>query len=129
MYTMLLEEMEWAVREKEPYQFTHYLILSKVYKEVDSKLDAEDVRPSKKKKKDVEKPELFYFHPEDEVFQKHAIAYGSFDYEKLVDEGKSDSKRAFSEAGICPQGHVMLIEADKFEGAVKAIAEYLKPPA
>ncbi|KAI9660218.1 MAG: Mss4p nuclear export [Alyxoria varia] len=31
MYTMLLEEIQWALEEKEPYDFTHYLILSKTY--------------------------------------------------------------------------------------------------
>jgi protein BCP1 len=130
MYTMLLEEIRWALEEKEPYSFTHYLILSKTYREVESKLDAEDSRPSKKKKKDSSggSGEVFYFHPEDEVLQRHALAVGSFGYEKVVDEGKSDSKRAFSEAGILPQGHAILIEADKFEGAVEAIAEYLRPP-
>ena len=39
MYTMLLEEIQWALEEKEPYQFTHYLIWSKVYNEVASALD------------------------------------------------------------------------------------------
>ena len=51
MYTMLLEEIGWALEEKEPYTFSHYLILSKTYKEVDSKLDQEESRPTKKKKK------------------------------------------------------------------------------
>jgi len=30
--------------------------------------------------------------------------------------------------GIKPQGSMILIEAGKFEGAVKAIGEYLSPP-
>jgi len=129
MYTMLLEEIQWALQDKEPYSFTHYLILSKTYKEVESKLDAEESRPAKKKKKENAVADTFYFHPEDEVLQKHALAYGSFDYTKQADEGASDSKRTFNEAGIVPQGHVILIDADKFEGAVKAVTDYLKPPS
>jgi len=39
----------------------------------------------------------------------------------------ADSKRAFSEMGIKPQGSMILIEASKFEGAAKAISEYLSP--
>jgi protein BCP1 len=129
MYSMLLEEIQWALDEKEPYSFTHYLILSKTYKEVESKLDTEDDRPAKKKKKDQSGgSETFYFHPEDEVLHKHALEYGNFDYTKPGDEGASDAKRTFSDAGIAPQGHVILVEASKFEGAVKAVAEYLKPP-
>ena len=126
MYSMLLEEIQWALEEKEPYTFTHYLILSKTYKEVASKLDEEDDRP-KKKKKASGSSEVFYFHPEDEVFQRHTLCQGSFDYSTKQDEGHSDSKRAFQELGIKPQGHMMLIEAGKFKTAVKDVAEYLSP--
>ncbi|KAE9966571.1 hypothetical protein BLS_006932 [Venturia inaequalis] len=130
MYSMLLEEIAWAVQEKEPYAFTHYLILSKTYKEITSLLTEPGSRPSKKSKKDNSaEGETFFFHPEDEVLQEHAIGYGSFDYSKLSDAGASDAKRAFQEAGIKPQGYLMLIEASKIEGAVKAITEYLKPPS
>jgi protein BCP1 len=126
MYTMLLEEIDWALEEKEPYNFTHYLILSKTYTEIESKLDAEDDRP-KKKKKAGGSFETMYFHPEDEVFQRHALCYGGFDYSTKRDEGHSDSKRAFQEMGIKPQSHAILIEASKFKAAVQEVAEYLKP--
>merc|ERR1712058_85954 len=69
--------------------------------------------------------EVFYFHPEDEVLQKHALASGSFEYTKDEGEGMADSKRAFSEMGIKPQGSMIMIEASKFEGVSKAISEYL----
>lgn len=128
MYTMLREEIEWALEEKEPYQFTHYLILSKTYTEVASKLDAEDNRPQKKKKKAAGNAfETMYFHPEDEVLQRHTICHGGFDYTSKQDEGYSDSKRAFQEMGIKPQCYAMLMSADKFQAAVTDIAEYLKP--
>ena len=128
MYKMLIEEISWALEEKEPYSFTHYLVLSKVYQEVPSILDDEvdSTRKHKKQKKAVGKKgaqEIFYFHPEDEVLHKHADLYGGFQYES--DAGQSDSKRAFQELGIKPQGHMILIEAAKFEGAVKAVQEYL----
>jgi len=128
MYTMLLEEIEWAVEDGEPYTFTHYLILSKTYTEVASKLDAEDDRPTKKQKKRTDKAETFYFHPEDEVFHRHTLCHGGFAYTTKQDDGISDSKRAFQELGIKPQGHMMLIEAGKFKDAVKDVAEYMKPP-
>ena len=124
MYNMLLEEIQWAVQENEPYAFSHYLIMSKTYTEVASQLDAEDSRPQKKKKGKVE-TETFYFHPEDEVLHKHALAYGSFEYSKQSEEGASDAKRAFSELGVKPLGHMILIEGRRLEGAVKAVGEYL----
>jgi protein BCP1 len=134
MYTMLLEEIEWAVAEHEPYNFSHYLIFSKAYTEVASKINAEDEteRPKKKSKSKGTastsgQADLFYFHPEDEVFARSALCTGSFDYTTPVDEGKSDSKRAFQEAGIRPQGHMVLIEASKFKGAVEEVQAYFKP--
>lgn len=124
MYKMLLEEISWAIEEKEPYNFTHYLILSKTYREIASALDEEDTPKSKKQKKASKKgtSEIFYFHPEDEVFQRHASCFGSYEY--LVEGARSDSKRTFQELGIKPEGHMILIEANKFEAAVKALQEY-----
>lgn len=128
MYTMLQEEIQWALDEKEPYQFSHYLILSKTYLEIESKLNMEDNRPNKKKRKDGG-AEVFYFHPEDEVLHKHALAHATYEYTKQGDEGASDAKRAFQDAGIKPMGHLILIEASKFADAVKAVGEYLGGPA
>lgn len=125
MYNMLLEEIQWALEEKEPYQFTHYLIISKVYTEVESKVDQEESRPSKKKRKDGGSSELFYFHPEDEVLHNFALGHSTFDYTKQGDEGASDSKRAFYEMGVKPQGHVILLEASKLQPAVEAIKAYV----
>lgn len=122
LYSMLIDEVEAAVEDKEPYEFSHYLILSKTYQEVESTLDVED----RKKKKAKETASTFFFHPEDEVLQKHALAYGSYAYTKEEDS-VADSKRAFQEAGIRPAGHMILIEASKFPGAVKAINDYLRP--
>jgi protein BCP1 len=129
MYAMLLEEIEWAVADKEPYNFSHYLILSKTYTEVASKLDAEDDRPKKKKKAGAGSFETMYFHPEDEVLHRHALCHGGFDYTVKQDDGHSDSKRAFQELGIKPQGHAILIAADQFKAAVQNVGEYLKPQA
>ena len=132
MYKMLLEEITWALEEKEPYDFTHYLVLSKTYNEVSSQLDQEMSKSQKKKKKQKidsdqqGRPSLFYFHPEDEVLQRHATLYGGFDYIKQEAESHSDSKRAFQDLGIKPQGRLILIEAAQFESAVNAMEEYFR---
>ncbi|KAF2473659.1 uncharacterized protein BDR25DRAFT_281560 [Lindgomyces ingoldianus] len=131
MYTMLLEEIAWALSEKEPYAFTHYLILSKTYAEVASSLSSPDPPPPSKKKKGGaaggkgKEEETFYFHPEDEVLQKYSLGWGSFEYDTEVDEGASDSKRAFQELGVKPKGHLVLIEGKRFEEAVNAVKEFL----
>jgi len=127
MYAMLIDEIEAAVEDKEPYEFSHYLVLSKTYHEIASSLDAEDAPRTKKSKGGKASKEVFYFHPEDEVLQKYALTSGSFEYTRDEGEGMADSKRAFQEMGIKPQGSMVLIEAKRFEEAVKAIGEYLSP--
>ncbi|KAI7370294.1 hypothetical protein KC354_g1336 [Hortaea werneckii] len=125
MYNMIRSEIAAAVEDKEPYEFTHYLLISKTYTEVASKLDAEDDRPQKKTKKAANEPETFYFHPEDEALHRYAMGVCNYDYEKVSDEGASDAKRTFQELGVKPQGHLILIEGQRFEEAVKGVGEYL----
>lgn len=124
MYRMLQEEMSWAVEDKEPYTFSHYLILSKTYLAIPSVFDEETNRPKKKMKPKVTKGvdeghNMYYFHPEDEVLQRHATLFGAFDYIKQSAEGESDSKSTFHDFGIKQRGHLILIEAANFEGALK----------
>ncbi|KAM7200037.1 protein BCP1 [Naviculisporaceae sp. PSN 640] len=121
MWSMMIDEIEAAVEDKEPYEFTHYLIISRTYIEVASALD--DERKLKKKREGA--PELQYFHPEDEEMRKHALAAGAYGFTKKDGESVADSKRAFQEMGVKAQGFMMLIEAGKFERAVKAIGEYV----
>lgn len=125
MYKMLLEEIDIAVQDKDPYTFTHYLILSKTYVEVISKLDGEDSRPQKKKKQQSNVQEIFYFHAEDEIFSKFSLGTGAFEYTKVGDPGASDARRAFQEAGIKPQGQLTLIEGSRFQEAVEAVEAYV----
>ncbi|GAW18603.1 hypothetical protein ANO14919_080810 [Xylariales sp. No.14919] len=123
LYSMLVEEIQDAVDDKEPYEFTHYLIVSKTYHEIESTLAEE-----RKKKKGRQDATLYYFHPEDEVLQKYATAYGSYPFTK-IDDAVADSRRAFQEMGVMPMGSMILIEASKFADAVKAVGEYLSPPS
>lgn len=125
LYTMIQSEIQAAIKDQEPMKFSHYLLMSKTYTEVASKLDAEDAQPAKKKKAGSAAAETFYFHPEDEVLHRHAVAQANFDYEKQGEEGASDAKRAFQEMGVRPQGHLVLLDGGKFDGAVKAVVEYL----
>lgn len=126
MYKMLLEEMTWANEEKEPYKFTHYLIISKTYREIESQVDHEDSRPHKKKK-GPPSAEVFNFHPEDAIIQRSALAYGDYAYTKMGSDEDADSKRAFQDLGIKPQGHMILIEASKYESVVTALEQALQP--
>ncbi|KAL2267043.1 hypothetical protein VTJ83DRAFT_4320 [Remersonia thermophila] len=120
MWSCLIDEIEAAVEDGEPYQFTHYLVVSRAYHEVESTLD----QAERKQKKAREEAELQYFHPEDEEVRRHAVSSGAYSFAR---EGEvvADSRRAFQELGVKPCGLMMLIEAGKFQRAVKAIAEYV----
>ncbi|KAL8939263.1 MAG: hypothetical protein Q9211_002819 [Gyalolechia sp. 1 TL-2023] len=123
MYRMLLEEISWAIADKEPYTFTHYLIVSKTYLAIPSLLNEDTNRPKKKMKPKAkqgvdEGKSMYYFHPEDEVLERHATHFGSFDYIKQAAQGQSDSKSTFHDFGIKQRGHLILIEAAKFGPAV-----------
>lgn len=129
MYGMLIDEVEAAVEDGEPYEFSHYVIVSKTYREIASALDVEEAPRMKKSKAGKGTGgEVFYFHPEDDILQKHAVAYGAFEYTRDEGEGMADSKRAFQEMGIKGQGLMILIGREQWEGAVKAMAGYLSPP-
>ena len=131
MYGMLVDEIEAAVEDGEPYQFTHYLVLSKTYLETESALgggDDEEEGGGRRRKKGRQEPSVFYFHPEDEVLHRHALAHGSYPFTR-ADDAVADSKRAFQEMGVLPHGHMILIEAARFPDAVKAVQEYLSPPS
>ncbi|KAK6595964.1 protein bcp1 [Botrytis cinerea] len=130
MYGMLVDEIEAAVEDKEPYEFAYYLVVSRGYREVESRLDREEQGPKSKKSKGKGKSsgEVFYFHPEDEVLKRFSCAYEEFEYKKDEGEGMADSKRAFQEMGIRAVGELILIEKAKWEECVKALGEYLGAP-
>ncbi|KAK4651636.1 Mss4p nuclear export [Podospora pseudocomata] len=121
MWSCMIDEIEAAVEDKEPYEFTHYLVLSRTYLEVESTLN----QTERKNKRSKATGELQYFHPEDEEMRKFATAAGSFEYTKEGQAAVADSKRAFQEMGIKPVGFMMLIEAEKFPKAVQGITEYV----
>jgi protein BCP1 len=120
MYSCLVDELEAAIEDGEPYDFPYYLLLSKVYREVESTLNDGERKPKK-----ARDDSLFYFHPEDEILARHAVASGSFKYAK-EDEANADSRRAFQEAGVKCEGFVVLIEGKRFGEAIAAVGDYLK---
>ncbi|CAG8445786.1 14597_t:CDS:2 [Ambispora leptoticha] len=138
MYKMLMEEIQWAVDDDEPYNFEWYLIITKTYREVASSLDEELIddistlnnnnihlhntsasnhvpNPKKKKKKTKSSEELqtFYFHPEDEIIEQNAEYTHDFKLTKQLPT--SDSRRAFQDFGVAPAMKVFLLHRDKIQ--------------
>lgn len=121
LYTLLSSEMP------SDRKFTHFLIVSKTYAEVTSALTGADEvdRPKKKSRAGAGgKDEVFYFHAEDEVLGRTAVETGGWEYVK-AEEGSSDARRAFQDAGIKPKGHAILLAQEGWTEAVKAVETYL----
>lgn len=138
LYAMLVDELDDAVSESEPYDFSHVIVLSRVYREVlpDPEVREQEEGDERRRKTKKQKGgaaatqaggegEVFYFHPEDEVFMRFAEAKGSFAFTK-EGEAVADSKRAFQDLGVKTEGFVMLFTRDKFREGVKAVGEFLK---
>lgn len=131
MYKMLVEELEWAVSDGEPYAFDSYLVISKTYTETGSALDADDDEDqaatkkwkygakgkAKKKKGPEPSAQTFYFHVEDEILVSEGQS-AAFGYRDEV-EGKADSKRVFGEFGIVPRGLCVLIDKEGMGRAIE----------
>ncbi|KAK6331741.1 Mss4p nuclear export [Orbilia javanica] len=132
-YKMLLEEIGYAIEDNEPYNFTHYLLLSKVYTEIESTIppsspqasSSKRLKASKKSKKSSgnsgNKGLIFNFHPEDDTFIRHAIDEVVYKYKHEPPEESADSKRAFQEVGILPRGRMVLMTKEGFERAVEGL--------
>ena len=125
MYRMLQEEITWAVEEKEPYTFSHYLVVSKKYQEETRVERAESDAPVQKKTKLGSAGEIQEisedFHPEDQVLRSHASAIADFRYQMVQVAQSSGLGRVMQDLGLKPRGHVILCKAPDFEAAVKAM--------
>lgn len=121
LYRILSEELATKAATEPAYAFDHYILLSKSYTEIVSKLDEEDERPKKKGKAAKVTKEVFYFHAEDEILIKHATHRIQFQYSHELPE--SDSKRAFHDFGIKPTGELMILTKIQLAKAVAEIQE------
>ncbi|KAI9002288.1 p21-C-terminal region-binding protein-domain-containing protein [Gaertneriomyces semiglobifer] len=125
MLKMLLEEIEWALEDKEPFNFPYYIYISKIYYEVEPTVEEEEgvvVEKKKKKARTSKAAEVFYFQPEDEIIQEYATL--KFDYKPSQSQA-SDSRRAFHEHGIDPSRRVLVIKQDDIKKILERLEEIL----
>ncbi|KAJ1650393.1 Mss4p nuclear export [Dispira simplex] len=135
MYRMLAEEIQWAVEDKEPYEFDYYIIVAKVYKEVQSTVDEKDddgdevgghpkgKHANKSRKKGKFLDTTFYYQPEEELLERHCELY--FDYKLSKSSTVSDSKRAFNEFGILPARRAFIVPVAKMTQFVENLASFV----
>ncbi|KAI8807702.1 p21-C-terminal region-binding protein-domain-containing protein [Cladochytrium replicatum] len=129
MFEMFVEELEWAVADKEPYDIEYFIFISKTYRETEPQVEDpegsdDDSGPSgkarkmmkvkKKKRKQAVAPALdtgnLYFQQEDEIIEKHAEF--TFDF-AISQDIAPDARRTFSDHGIEPARRVLVVHKDK----------------
>ncbi|KIJ45060.1 hypothetical protein M422DRAFT_167173, partial [Sphaerobolus stellatus SS14] len=132
MYKMLTDEIKWAIDDNEPYNFSHFLFVSRLYRLSAEDEDAmEDVqetsRPAKRAKKKNAGPVpkaggTYPFHPEDEHIAR--VASLTFDYN--LSKGEPREKDSF---GLDVAGRLMVVPADRFPALVQSMAEAYPTPS
>ncbi|KAF7784835.1 hypothetical protein Agabi119p4_1000 [Agaricus bisporus var. burnettii] len=136
MYRMLTEELRRAISNSEPYQFSHFLFISRCYHltpEEESALanSAPRYRPksktslSKKSRQIPSKSEpeppadgIYSFHPEDVTIREFALHTVDFKYNNAPKEPRE--KDAF---GLDVRARIMLIPAERFQALVDKLQE------
>ncbi|CAJ0837881.1 5370_t:CDS:2 [Entrophospora sp. SA101] len=102
LYKMLQEEIEDAIEDNKPFEFEWFLIITKVYKEVESMTDKE-------------------LEEEQQIGKRKKTKLNS-DYQlnfKLTKKpSESDSKRSFYDFGILPSLKIFLLHKNKFKKLV-----------
>jgi len=129
MYRMLSDEMQWAIDENEPYQFSHYVIVTRTYMlsaEDEAELAQPTDPPSKKSRQNRQsKPRLgnaagpggvYSFHPEDECIQKFASFTHDFSYTRV----QPREKDAF---GLDVRARIMVIPSQNLPQMVQMMQE------
>ncbi|QSL65104.1 hypothetical protein MERGE_002409 [Pneumocystis wakefieldiae] len=111
MYDMLFEEIEWALEDKEPYDFSYYIILSRSYQEMEGQ------RHLRKRQRRHQK-KTFYFHQEDELFKEKSLYAVRYRYSRC--EGSNSASRS-QNIGRQLQGEIMMISRDKLKEAISEL--------
>ncbi|KAJ2455682.1 Mss4p nuclear export, partial [Coemansia sp. RSA 2424] len=110
MLKMLVEELEWAVADGEPYDFEYYLMLAPMYRETEA-LDDEGVkRPGAAASIDA------YAHAEDEFIEEFACA--KFDYKFSRSKRVAESRNSFADTGLAPSRRCLVIHKSKIAALI-----------
>ncbi|KIJ58736.1 hypothetical protein HYDPIDRAFT_43276 [Hydnomerulius pinastri MD-312] len=124
MYRMLQEEMKEAIEDGQPYKFTHYLFISRVYRLTPEEEEAMAAaqRNSKRHKSAGDsqigrsRDGVYGFHPEDEEIIKHATCTLTYSHTNAP-------PRDVESVGLDVGGRVMLVPGERFEALVKTIGD------
>ncbi|GAA6021537.1 hypothetical protein JCM11491_006477 [Sporobolomyces phaffii] len=142
MFKMLEEELQWALEDKEPYNFSHYLFLSRVFNSSTASFD-EDPNAAlqhstttgggkkagggKKKKKsqhtaNADEEKTWVYHAEDEFIQQFASESQVFRYTNTT---RSADVGAEDQFGVDTRGQMMLVPAKKLGEIISGMEGFI----
>ncbi|KAI0369884.1 hypothetical protein BV20DRAFT_967212 [Pilatotrama ljubarskyi] len=127
MYRMLADEIQWALDDNEPYDFTHLLLISRVYRlTAEEAAELQASAPRTKRQKQSEPPQgagVYPFHPEDDIIRRFATHSLDYTFTHAQPREKED---AF---GLDTGGRMMLIPADRLRDVAAALAQAFPQPS
>lgn len=114
----LVSEMKRATSKKMPFEFTHFILICKLYK------INENVKAKGKKNK-ANEPNVIWSNPEEEIVAEAASASFEFSVEKDSDSGLSGSWTEGDDE-MMPFRRVLLLDAHKLPVVIESIKNQLK---
>jgi len=128
MYRMLGDEIIWANDENEPYQFQHYIVLSRLYRlskeDIEAMEEEEKNAPSSKRsklRKKQERKAIDSFHPEDGCVKKVALHTLDYDF-------TNRQPRDPESFGLDTAGRLMVFPSSRFQELVVDMSTTFAPP-
>ncbi|PVU94954.1 hypothetical protein BB561_002139 [Smittium simulii] len=133
MLKMLFEEIQWAIDDKERYNFEWYIMLSPIYREIaptSEQLQHEEILPNQLQKDNSSKKprtseKAFYFHPEEEFIEPFAEYMFDFRFSKY--KRAADSRNSFTDFGLLPLRRCFIIHKSQMLPIYNKLESLFKP--
>ncbi|KAJ2469785.1 Mss4p nuclear export [Coemansia sp. RSA 2322] len=124
MLKMLMEELEWAVEDGEPYNFEYYVLVAPMYKETEA-LDDDEGGQSR-----TAAPAMAidaFAHAEDEFIEEFACA--KFDYKfSRSPKRAAESRNSFADTGLAASRRCLVIHKSKVAPLIARLEAALAMP-
>ncbi|KAJ2340709.1 Mss4p nuclear export [Coemansia sp. RSA 2671] len=118
MLKMLVEELEWAVADGEPYEFEHYVLLAPMYRETEA-VDDDEAGAKKRAGPVIDA----YGHAEDEFIEEFAST--KFDYKFSRSKRVAESRNSFADTGLAPSRRCLVIHKSKMAALIARLESAL----
>ncbi|XP_017759140.1 PREDICTED: protein BCCIP homolog [Eufriesea mexicana] len=117
----LVAEIKRANNKKLPFNFSYYILICKLHKTEDKKLEK---KLKHKKKDNIEEPTIIWSNPEEEIFAEEATVSFEFSVENESDSGLSGTWTETDDEMI-PYRRVLLFEANKLQPIIDKIKKHI----